>query len=512
MDAQTGIDLDKFLTSNKSMIVAPAGHGKTHTIVDCLEQYRSESKKILILTHTHAGIASIREKIAERNIPAKYYEINTICSFSLTLTLSYVPEDQLPDDSDMNDKYRKAQEFAMTLLSSKPIRSVMKAKYDHVIVDEYQDCDFEQHILINKFGELIKVHILGDAMQGIFDFNGSPIDLNGVHLSAYRENCQTLSTPWRWINAGYPELGNEILEIRQLLDDGKVVNLLNHNQIMYIKTNKTDYFWTSKSKAEKPEIIKILHHYLNERYIGDVLILHPDSYRKDARIRLTRRLFNLGMLESIDDRDYYDTLKSFEHSQGDALIASIRNFLKLTCIAGDIDDWIRPDGTFKNKKNGEDIIMSKSLNDIIEPLKNENSPHNILTIIYHIREVLGINRVARKDIFYTIERILKDAQSRNITLLDALKLNRDKVRRIGRSIHGKYIGTTLLTKGLECETVIVLDAHKFPTAEHLYVALSRCSRRLIVASETPILHPPKSRNDMSKNKKTVQLSLFEELP
>lgn len=205
-------------------------------------------------------------------------------------------------------------------------------------------------------------------------------------------------------------------------------------------------------------------------------------------------------------------MKSFEHSQGDTLIASIRNFLKLTCIAGDIDDWIRPDGTFKNKKNGEDIIKSKSLNDIIEPLKNENSPHNILTIIYHIREVLGINRVARKDIFYTIERILKDAQSRNITLLDALKLNRDKVRRIGRSIHGKYIGTTLLTKGLECETVIVLDAHKFTTAEHLYVALSRCSRRLIVASETPILNPPKSRTNNSKNQKTVQLSLFEELP
>ena len=511
MDAQTGINLDKFLTANKSMIVAPAGHGKTHTIVDCLEHYKPEGKKILILTHTHAGIASIREKIAERNIPTKYYEINTICSFSLNLTLSYVPEDQLPDDSDMNDKYRKAQEFAMTLLSSKPIRSVMKAKYDHVIVDEYQDCEFEQHRLINKLGEIIKVHILGDAMQGIFDFNGSPVDLNGVHLSAYQENCQTLSTPWRWINAGCPELGQEILEIRQLLDNGQAVNIHNYKQIVYIKTDKIDYFWAAKSSTEKPEIIKILQYCLSDRYNGNLLVIHPESHRKEPRTKLAKRLFNLGMLESIDDKDYYDTLNSFDNSQGDALIASIRDFLKLTCIAGDIDDWIRSDGKIKNKKNEKDILKSESLNNIINPLKNENSPHNILTIIYHIRDVLGINRVARKDIFYTIERILKDAQNRNITLLDALKLNRDKVRRIGRSIHGKYIGTTLLTKGLECETVIVLDAHKFPTAEHLYVALSRCSRRLIVASETPILHPPKSRTDISKNKKTVQLSLFDEL-
>ena len=510
MDAQTGIDLGKFLTANKSMIVAPAGHGKTHTIVDCLEHYKPEGKKILILTHTHAGIASIREKIAERNVPAKYYEINTICSFSLNLTLSYIPEDQLPDDSDMNDRYRKAQEFAMTLLSSKPIRSVMKAKYDHIIVDEYQDCDFEQHRLINKLGEIIKVHILGDAMQGIFDFNGSPIDLNGVHLNAYQENCQTLSTPWRWINAGCPELGQEILDIRLLLEKGQSVNLTQYKQIKYIRTTKNDYFWHSKNKIEKPEIIKILYYYLSDRYDGNVLVIHPESHRKEPRIKLTKRLFNLGMLESIDDRDYYETLKSFENSQGDELIAAIISFIKLTCVTSDLDNWIHSNGTFvKKKKNEEDIAKSESLKGHIESLKNKNQPGNILAIISHIRQALGINKVARKDIFYTIERILKDAQSRRISLLEALKQNRDKVRRIGRSIQGKYIGTTLLTKGLECEAVIVLDAHKFPTAEHLYVALSRCSRRLIVASETPILHPPKSRTDISKNKKTIQPSLFD---
>lgn len=61
------VDVAEFLQKNKSMIIAPAGFGKTHTIINCLAQYQ-ETKKILILTHTHAGVASIREKIKANNI------------------------------------------------------------------------------------------------------------------------------------------------------------------------------------------------------------------------------------------------------------------------------------------------------------------------------------------------------------------------------------------------------------------------------------------------------------
>ena len=86
--ARTDINIEQFLSPNKSMIIAPAGYGKTHTIVDCLEKFQFEDKKILILTHTHAGIASIKTKSADRNIDPKIYEINTICSFTLNLTLA----------------------------------------------------------------------------------------------------------------------------------------------------------------------------------------------------------------------------------------------------------------------------------------------------------------------------------------------------------------------------------------------------------------------------------------
>lgn len=55
-------DLNLFLSQCQSMIVAPAGYGKTHSIAECIN-ICSGQKTCLILTHTHAGIASLKEKL-----------------------------------------------------------------------------------------------------------------------------------------------------------------------------------------------------------------------------------------------------------------------------------------------------------------------------------------------------------------------------------------------------------------------------------------------------------------
>ena len=84
---------------------------------------------------------------------------------------------------------------------------------------------------------------------------------------------------------------------------------------------------------------------------------------------------------------------------------------------------------------------------------------------------------------------LRNAHSNKISTYEAMKRNRDIIRREGRNIIGKCIGTTLLTKGLEFDSVIVLNAHKFNNPKHLYVALTRACKRLTIISENPILHP-----------------------
>ena len=59
--------IKNFLSEKASVLIAPAGHGKTHFITECLSQ-ASDEKPFLILTHTHAGIDSLKNKFQTNNV------------------------------------------------------------------------------------------------------------------------------------------------------------------------------------------------------------------------------------------------------------------------------------------------------------------------------------------------------------------------------------------------------------------------------------------------------------
>ena len=63
----TALEFDRFLNTSPNLLVAPAGYGKTHTIAKSVDvlQKAGEENSVLVLTHTNAGIASIREKIKQ---------------------------------------------------------------------------------------------------------------------------------------------------------------------------------------------------------------------------------------------------------------------------------------------------------------------------------------------------------------------------------------------------------------------------------------------------------------
>lgn len=92
-------DLNSFLSCNKGLMIAPAGHGKTTAIADCLLQCSKETCH-LILTHTHAGVAALRTKFKNRNVPMQKYQIETIMGFAQQLVLSFIGSSQLPKEND----------------------------------------------------------------------------------------------------------------------------------------------------------------------------------------------------------------------------------------------------------------------------------------------------------------------------------------------------------------------------------------------------------------------------
>ena len=59
---------------------------------------------------------------------------------------------------------------------------------------------------------------------------------------------------------------------------------------------------------------------------------------------------------------------------------------------------------------------------------------------------------------------------------------------IGRPLAKRTVGSTVLLKGLEAETCVILETESL-TAHHLYVAMTRGAKRLIICNHGNILSP-----------------------
>lgn len=478
------VNISEFLDNDKSMIIAPAGYGKTHTIIDCLLQNQGQGK-ILILTHTHAGIASIRGKIKDHDIPTAHYHIDTICSFALQMSQIYhIDKADFPKVEKSNAYFDFAITTAIKILQARPIQEVIKSKYSHVIVDEYQDCSEEQHVLILKLSAILKTHILGDPLQGIFEFRHTRlIDMESdPSMEDFKNNKQELQTPWRWVNAHATQLGIDLASIRNELLAGRDVDLRLYRSITLVNAQERDY--TIPDSSYKNAI----WHEINQRQIQSLLLIHPVAENESPREEFIKRFPPLRMIESIDNKKFYDYCNLFDSKTGQNLIEEIVKFSQKFFTKTVVDAWFRSDYTLKNKRGVDAKKVIPILQSLIDSLVSNKNYSLIAELIEQIKD-LPNNKCNRSDFMRDLISALRNAHSNKISAYEAMKRNRDIIRREGRNIIGKCIGTTLLTKGLEFDSVIVLNAHKFNNPKHLYVALTRACKRLTVITENPILHP-----------------------
>lgn len=474
------MDIDKFISADKSMIIAPAGYGKTYTIADCISSYKG-NKKVLVLTHTHAGVAALREKFKQKNLSSSSYHLETICTFALNLTNTYhINKDEIPLSSTPNLLFCFAVEHAIRILKANPIKKYISIKYDHLIVDEYQDCTIRQHQMILMLANIMKTHILGDPLQGIFGFRGEPIvDFSDESFAPFKDNCQTLETPWRWNNVGKASLGQDLSSIRNKLLSSTAINLNDYQNIKVVIASEDDY--AKKGTIYKKEIYNALRN-------NSVLLIHPISEAIEARIKFIQQFPMLRMVESIDDKSFYSSCASFDSSIGYPLIANIVNVMRKIGTKSKIDIWFKETGLLKNKRSAKEQQTRRHLETIINRLLSRKSYSNILSLIEAIEGLPDV-KIYRKEFLQDICKSLKEAERFGISAIESIERNRNLLRQKGRKIQGKGIGTTLLTKGLEFDTVVVLNAHRFTDRKHLYVALTRCCKQLIIISNDNILNP-----------------------
>lgn len=475
------MDIEAFLSADKSIVIAPAGYGKTHTIAEAIAAYRGK-KKVLVLTHTHAGIASLRKKFEEHHLPQAKYHLDTISSFALDLTKTYhLDKAEIPTESDLRVLFAFALEHAVKILKAKPIKQLLGIRYEHLIVDEYQDCSVLQHAMVLELSKTLKTHLLGDPLQGIFGFRNEPIvEFDDPSFAPFYSSCQTLETPWRWNNAGNAALGQDLAKIRVKLEAGEDIDLREYQSIVTVYGSEQDY-------AIPQTVVRRQIFWEIDR---NAVILHPNCAGPEPRKAVVRQYPLLELLEPIDGKDYYKWCDAFDHMSGQDLIKAVADMMRVASSKTSVSSWIKESGALVKKQKEDEKAIYKGLEEIATALCTRKSYGLIAILINAIGKLPGVT-VYRKELVRNVAQVLVEANRQGLTATEALVRNRNVARRSGRAITKKSIGTTLLTKGLEFDNVVVLNAQQFDNPRHLYVALTRCCKRLVVITDKPVLHPYK---------------------
>lgn len=468
-------EIDKYLREDKSLVIAPAGHGKTTLLAKCILRLQ-KSKNILVLTHTHAGIASIKQKMSKERIPVKNVCISTITGFAQHIALLFYGKIVL-NEQDKSNYFNKIQEKVLNIISLNGVLNIIKRTYSVIFVDEYQDCSVIQHKIIEIISSAVPTHLLGDPLQAIIRFDGDPVDFS-KHLVNFKK-YEFLSTPWRWKNCGNNDLGESVMEMRKLLlanSEIKFGNLADFKGVSFYKhsTDKPN-FWSEFGKA------------LLKFDSNSLLVLFPPIvecgivYRAKCRQRFDFK-HDFELLEAIDDKDFYkcareiDSLVCGENIITGNLVIKLLEDISFNKV--DVTDWFSVKGVKQKRTEKE---KCKSIKTLYEKFVQDKSFDALYLLIDYAHTELKW-KYKRPTLLNTIKKVLHDY--RDASCLERMKTYKNKIRIVGRKVQGKCIGNTWLTKGLEFDDVIVLDAHKYKDRNNFYVAISRACKNLYIFSDT----------------------------
>src|SRR5690606_7369516 len=215
--------VEAMLASPRSFAVAAAGCGKTELLGRIVADQRSGRQ--LILTHTHAGVAAIKKRLADLHVSSEKFHLDTIAGWCLRYGAAYPAiSGYRPDaeaDPDWVATYPGAEKVCRTPLG----RRVLAQSYSGVLVDEYQDCSLKQHGLVKALAECIPCRGVGDPLQTIFGFRGDPVVPWSTIQTDFDVVEDALTEPWRWRREGRNvQLGEWLASARtQLKNTGRLV-------------------------------------------------------------------------------------------------------------------------------------------------------------------------------------------------------------------------------------------------------------------------------------------------
>jgi DNA helicase-2/ATP-dependent DNA helicase PcrA len=457
--------------SANGLVVAPAGYGKTHLIAEAVINYGQNQQ--LILTHTHAGVDSIKSKIRRLSPGAKNIHVETIDGFILRYVASY------PKTSGWRGSFDDAvwddiRKCGINLFKKDFIKKVIKNTYAGLYVDEYQDCSQEQHAIVIEVMSVLPVRVLGDQLQGIFNFGHNQIVDWGKDVNGSFDVVGELATPWRWNNAGNPELGSWLSLIRQAIINNQSISLSNLPACVSL-VNAT----------AQNDVIRECHAILSRVRDDESIVIIGIANQAGSTHSIASKLRGrCGVVEPLESKDLR---KIITELMDQCVYKRAIALLKVAgvCFSGISESVLTQEFKALKKKQLPNRRNSICLSD---PLKNfiEKGDLKGMVGLVECFKLFPNSCLYRKELYYEILKILKESLRSGIPLNESLVKVRENTRRLGRRMPKKAIARTLLIKGLEFDHAVILNADSFDQ-RNLYVALTRATKTVTIFSRSNTL-------------------------
>jgi hypothetical protein len=455
-------------------IVAPAGCGKTHLITQALSI--GSSKPTLVLTHTTAGVAALKKRLRQLSIPASHYVVTTIDGWALKVVGSFplsCPIFSSPEKP--RDFYPEIRQSVLRFLLVGGIHDVIRSTYSRLLVDEYQDCDINQHNLVSSLSEVIPTVIFGDPMQCIFDFSGRMPDWYSEVLSRFPP-LGTMNIPWRWNNAGTQQLGEWVLFARERFLLGESVDL--RSCPGYVAW----YQLTGNSQIDLISQRNIQHTILNQNPTGSLLVI-GSSINEQSRHLFAKGSFRTEVVEPVQLGSVTGAASQFDKTTGLELVAAI---LEVASTMMTNVEKVQVSKRIESILNSRNKTAPSPVEYALCTAVTDSTRSNILAALQQIELKPGVNVYRRAAYNALKDSISLAISSPTKSMFEAASIVRERMRQQGDGrIPFRAIGSTLLLKGLEADHCLILDANgKGMNPKHLYVALSRGAKTVSVFSNS----------------------------
>lgn len=466
---------DALLACRRGAIIAAAGCGKTYLISLALR--RATTGRELVLTHTHAGVDAIRRRLRKMRVPPTSYRVDTIAGWALRYATAFPKTSGVAADSTptTSDEWNAVYDAAAGLLRRSFVREIVRRSYAGVFVDEYQDCTVQQHALVLAMAEIIPCRVLGDPLQGIFNFGGHKPVRWDDHVDPHFEKLPRPDRPWRWQSTN-PQLGTWLQGVRSALCEGREIDLRDGPANCWRHLPSDD---AGRIQAQDNACFDLARH-------DGESVVAIRRWTSECHLLASRLNGAYSCVEPIDCEDLFTWAERIAEATGYARAVAVIDFAakgmsRIKTEMSTIRKALAAGRVPKVKKHQEqlDALLAVARTDSVAP---------VTAALEHLRRMPGVS-VYRRELLHEMKRALRECcTGGHETPRKAAWHARNRTRLVGRRLARRCIGTTLLVKGLEFDHALVLDADSLDR-ENLYVAMTRGAKSLTILSRCPILAP-----------------------